>query len=156
MPDAVRLAVVLGLLIAIDATLAVVALGVVPLLAVLAVRQRRRVRSAQREARTESGRLSALATDLLRNVRAVQAFGRQHRTGADVRRRQRPLLNANLEAVSTVGPWAPIADVVLAIGSGRRAGRGRPTHVLHGRMSTGELLVVMSYLAALYSPVRSA
>jgi ATP-binding cassette subfamily B protein len=153
-PDAVRLAVVLGLLITIDGQLAVVALGVVPLLAVLAVRQRHRVRGAQREARTQSGRLSALATDLLRNVRAVQAFGRQHRTGATFAVGNDSLLNANLEAVSTSARWAPIADVVLALGSGVVLVVGG-THVLQGRMSTGELLVVMSYLAALYSPVRS-
>ncbi len=152
-PDAVRVVVVLVLLVTIDPQLALVGLGVVPVLAVLAVRQRRRVRVAQHEARTQSGRLSALATDLLRNVRAVQAFGRRHRTGAAFAARNRSLRDANLEAVSTSARWAPIADVVLALGSGLVLVVGG-THVVQGRMSTGELLVVMSYLAALYSPVR--
>jgi ATP-binding cassette subfamily B protein len=111
------------------------------------------VRGAQHEARTQSGRLSALTTDLLRNVRAVQAFGRRSRAGTVFAARNRSLLDANLAAVSTSARWAPIADVVLALGSGLVLVVGG-THVVQGRMSTGELLVVMSYLAALYSPVR--
>ena len=115
-PDAVRVAVVLALLVTIDPQLALVGLAVVPLLAVLAVRQRRRVRGAQHEARTQSGRLSALTTDLLRNVRAVQAFGRRHRTGNVFAARNRALLDANLAGCQHVG----------ALGTDRRCrARGR-------------------------------
>ena len=53
----------------------------------LAVRQRRRVRDAQQEARAESGRFAATASDLVRNVRAVQAFGRSARAGGTFRTR---------------------------------------------------------------------
>src|SRR5438093_990557 len=65
-----------ALLLAFDPGLLAIGLAVVPILAGLAVRQRARIRAAQQDARAESGRLAGATTDLLRNVRAVQAFGR--------------------------------------------------------------------------------
>ena len=48
-----------------------------PALAVVIVVRRRLVRRAQGRAREQEGRLSESAQDLIRNVRVVQAFGRQ-------------------------------------------------------------------------------
>ena len=153
LPDAVRLCTVLAVLFAIDPTLAVIGLAAVPVLAALAVRQRRRVRSAQQDARAESGRFAASAVDLLRNVRAVQAFGRTDGASSVFRARNCSLLDVNLRAVTTEARWAPCADVVLAVGAGLVLVIGGD-RVLDAAMSTGDLLVVMSYIGALYSPVR--
>ncbi|HZO63544.1 MAG TPA: ABC transporter ATP-binding protein [Kribbellaceae bacterium] len=153
LPDTLMLLVVLALLAAMDPTLALVGLSVVPVLAVLAVRQRRRVRAAQRRAREESGRLVTTSSDLLRNVRAVQAFGRGDRAAAVFGARNRALLDVELRAVDVEARWAPIADLVLAVGSALVLVIGG-THVLSGSLSTGQLLVVLAYLRDLYSPVR--
>jgi ATP-binding cassette subfamily B protein len=153
LPDAVRLALVLGILLVINPVLALVALAVVPVLLVFAVRQRRLVRSAQQDARTASGRFAGAAVDLVRNVRAVQAFGRSRRSSDVFGARNRALLDASLRAVTTEARWAPVADIVLAIGSGLVLVVGG-NQVLDGRLSTGDLLVVMTYISALYSPVR--
>jgi ATP-binding cassette subfamily B protein len=153
LPDAIRLAVVLVILVVFNPLLALVALAVVPVLMLFAVRQRRLVRSVQQDARAESGRFAGAATDLVRNVRAVQAFGRAPRTSAVFRARNDALLDVSLRAVSTEARWAPVADIVLAIGSGLVLIVGG-REVLDGRLSTGDLLVVMTYLSALYSPVR--
>jgi ATP-binding cassette subfamily B protein len=154
LPDLVRLISVLVLLAVVSPLLALVALTVVPLLAGLVVRQRRRVRSVQLQARQESGRLAATATDLFRNVRAVQAFSANARPAALFRRRNAALLDVNLRAVTVEARWSPIADVVLAIGTGLVLVVGG-RQVLTGRLSTGDLLVATAYLSALYSPVRS-
>jgi ABC-type multidrug transport system fused ATPase/permease subunit len=153
LPDAVRLTMVLAVLFAINPSLALIGVAAIPVLAALSVRQRRRVRSAQQDARTESGRFAATAVDLLRNVRAVQAFGRADGASTVFRARNRSLLDVNLHAVTTEARWAPRADVVLAAGAGVVLVVGG-NQVLGGAMSTGDLLVVMSYIAALYSPVR--
>ncbi|MFL6140657.1 MAG: ABC transporter ATP-binding protein [Labedaea sp.] len=152
-PDLVMLAGVLVVLVLFDPGLALVGLAVVPVLAVLAARQRGRVRAVQQQARTESGRLAATTTDLLGNIRAVQAFGRADRASAVFGSRNRALLDTELRAVDTAARWTPLADVVLAAGAGLVlvVGGGQ---VLAGRLSTGELLVVLAYLRDLYSPVR--
>ncbi len=152
-PDTVRLVLMLAILMAINSALGLVALAVVPVLAGFAVRQRRRVRRVQQDARAEAGRFAATAADLVRNVRAVQAFGRSSRAGATFGACSAALREANLRAVDAEARWTPVADVVLACGSGLVLIVGG-REVLAGRLGTGDLLVVMSYLAGLYSPVR--
>jgi ATP-binding cassette subfamily B protein len=153
LPDTVMVATVLAVLTAFDPELALVGLAVVPVLAVLAVRQRRRVRTVQQDARSESGRLSATTSDLLRNVRAVQAFGRIGRARSIFGARNRELLRADLEAVGVEARWSPMANLVLAAGAGLVLVVGGG-HVLSGALTTGDLLVVLAYLGDLYAPVR--
>ena len=153
LPDAVMLAGVFALLVAFDPELALIGLAVAPVLAVLAVRQRRRIRAAQHAARTESGRLAGATTDLLRNVRAVQAFGRIDRAAAIFGTRNRAVLDVELRAIDVDARWTPMADIVLAIGTALVLVVGG-RHVLSGALSVGELLVVLAYLRDLYSPVR--
>ena len=152
-PDAIRLVVVLVILAVINPALLLVALAVVPVLLLFAIRQRRNVRSVQQDARAESGRFAATATDLIRNVRAVQAFGRAPRSSTTFRARSEALRDISQQAIATEARWSPVADVVLAIGSGLVLIVGG-RQVLDGRLSTGDLLVVMTYLGALYSPIR--
>ncbi|WP_432893718.1 ABC transporter ATP-binding protein [Kribbella sp. CA-245084] len=153
LPDAVMLAGVLALLVAFDPELALIGLAVAPVLAVLAVGQRRRIRAAQHAARTESGRLAGATTDLLRNVRAVQAFGRIDRAAAIFGTRNRAVLDVELRAIDVDARWTPMADIVLAIGTALVLVVGG-RHVLTGALSVGGLLVVLAYLRDLYSPVR--
>lgn len=152
-PDAVLLVAVVVLIVSLDPVLALIGLAVVPLLAVLAVRQRRLVRTAQADARVSSGQLVSTTSDLLRNVRAVQAFGRFDRVSAVFGGRNTALLGSELRAVDVQARWAPVADVVLALGSALVLVVGG-SHVLSGALTTGQLLVVLAYLRDLYSPVR--
>ncbi|RLV49757.1 ABC transporter ATP-binding protein [Nocardioides mangrovicus] len=153
-PDAVMVAAVVVLMARLDPMLAVVGLSVVPVLALLVVVQRRQVRAAQLAARSTSGRLASTTTDLLRNIRAVQAFGRHDRAetihGAD----NHAVLRAELRAVDVTARWTPVGDVVLALGTGLVLVVGG-THVLRGGLSVGALLVVLAYLSSLYSPVKN-
>jgi ABC-type multidrug transport system fused ATPase/permease subunit len=97
--------------------------------------------------------LAGATTDLLRNVRAVQAFGRADRATAVFGTRNRAVLDVELRAVDVDARWTPVADIVLAIGSALVLVVGG-RHVLAGLLTTGQLLVVLAYLRDLYSPVR--
>ena len=153
-PDALMLVAVLTILVIFDPGLAAVGVAVLPPLALLAIRQRRRVRAAQQDARAESGRLAAATTDLVRNVRAVQAFGRTDRAAREFGVRNNAALRSELKAINVSARWTPLADIVLAVGAGLVLLVGG-RQVLAGNLSTGELLVVVAYLADLYSPVRA-
>jgi ABC-type multidrug transport system fused ATPase/permease subunit len=154
LPDLALVTGVLAVLVAFDAGLAGVGLAVIPVLAVLAARQRARVRTAATDARAESGRLTATVTDLLRNVRAVQAFGQANRAAAIFGVRNRAVCDVEVRAAITEARWAPTADLVLALGAGAALVVGG-RQVLSGAVSTGDLLVVLAYLRSLYTPVRS-
>jgi ATP-binding cassette subfamily B protein len=153
LPDTVMVATVLTVLATFDPELALIGLAVAPVLAVLAARQRRRVRDAQSDARYESGRLAAITNDLFRNVRAVQAFGRIARARAIFGARNRELLRVDLNTLGVEARWSPLADLVLAGGAGLVLIIGG-AHVLSGTLTIGTLLVVLAYLEDLYSPVR--
>jgi ATP-binding cassette subfamily B protein len=152
-----NLALVLGMLvilIGIDPGLALLGLAAIPVLAWLTLHQRRNVRATQQAARQEAGRLASMSTDLLRNVRAVQAFGRQRRAGAMFSERNTAVMDKEVAAINVEARWAPRSDLTLAVVAGAVLVVGG-NRVLSGSMTTGTLLLVLSYLSTLYSPVRS-
>ncbi|MCU1617316.1 MAG: transporter related [Frankiales bacterium] len=152
-PDVVLLGGTTMLLFLVDPVLAWLGLAVVPVLALLGAYRRRQVRSAEVVAREAGGRLSGVATELLRNVRAVQAFGRRDRAVRLFGEPNEQVVDAEVRAVTISARWAPALDLVLAAGSGVVLVAGG-LQVLGGRLSIGELLVVLSYLGGLQSPVR--
>jgi ABC-type multidrug transport system fused ATPase/permease subunit len=153
LPDLLLLGGALALMFLVAPGLALLGLVVVPLLAWLSARRRRRVRAAELTAREAAGDLSATATDLLRNVRAVQAFGRRDLAGALFRRPNEAAVRAEVHATTVSARWSPVLDLVLSAGAGLVLVAGGWL-VLAGQLTVGGLLVVMSYLTSLHSPVR--
>jgi ATP-binding cassette, subfamily B, bacterial len=153
LPDLVLLAGALVLMFLVDPGLAWLGLTVLPLLAWLTVRRRGRVRAAELDAREASGRLAAVTTDLLRNVRAVQAFAQQDRAIGLFGVPNGRLVGAEIRAMTVSARWTPLLDLVLATGSGIVLVAGG-LQVLDGRITVGQLLVVLSYLSGLHNPVR--
>jgi ATP-binding cassette subfamily B protein len=154
LPDSALLIGMVVILMAIDPGLALLAMAAIPFLAYMAIGQRRLVRSAQSSAREEGGRLATTATDMLRNVRAVQAFGNERQCREAFAERNDSVLAAESHAVGVDARWSPRADLVLGVGSGTVLFVGAQ-RVLSGGMSTGTLLVVLAYLASMYAPVRA-
>ncbi|MDQ1662994.1 MAG: ATP-binding cassette, subfamily bacterial [Blastococcus sp.] len=154
LPNALLLAGSFTVLVLVDPELAALGLLVMPALAWLTARQRHRVRAAEFAAREASGRLTATATDLLRNVRAVQAFGRLDRAVALFGRPNDRVVDAEMRAVTTGARWTPVPDIVLAFGTGAVLVAGG-LQVRSGLLTVGELLVVLMYLGDVESPVRS-
>lgn len=153
LPDVLLLGGALVVLVALDPALAALGLAVLPALAWLTARQRRVVRAAELAAREEAGRLSGTAVDVLRNVRAVQAFGRHDRARQLFGAANDRMVRAEERSVSVEARWAPIPAAVLAVGTGIVLVAGG-LRVLSGALSTGELLVALAYLRDLQSPVR--
>ncbi len=153
-PEAVVLVGTLVMLAVIDPVLAVTALAVCPALAVVIVVRRRLVRRAQGHAREQEGRLSEHAQDLMRNVRVVQAFGRQREMNLAFAELSQRTRRANVAALRVEARLAPLADLILALGSAGVLVLGA-VRVQQGSMTTGTLLVGLTYVAGLYVPLRS-
>ena len=139
----------------IDWVLALVALAVAPPLLIISLVYRRRLRFQQvRVKRLESGAMS-VAQEALGATRVVRAFGAG---GHEARRFDRGFRD---------GMWARIKYVVRGRAGGAPARRTDHRHrdrgrALRGRtpravrlISVGDLVVVMSYMAQLYSPVET-
>jgi ABC-type multidrug transport system fused ATPase/permease subunit len=153
LPELLTLVGLLVVLAALDPGLALAALAVVPLLALQIARSRARIRSVEREARDRHGRLAARATEALRHVRAVQAFGREADEGQRFRRESTEAVRSAVVALDVQARYGPISDLILALGAGGILLLG-VERVTSGRLTLGTLLVVLAYVSSLYQPVR--
>jgi ABC-type multidrug transport system fused ATPase/permease subunit len=153
-PEVLTLAGMVVVVLAVDPTLGLAALAVAPPLAVVVALRRRRIRVAQRASRDADAALAAEATEVLRNVRVVQAFTHEGEAGAQFSGRSRGAVRAALAAMDLEARWSPVADLLLAAGGGLVLWLG-VTAVTSGRMTLGTLLVVLAYLSSLYGPIRA-
>jgi ATP-binding cassette subfamily B protein len=153
-PGALTLAGILTIMVLIDPVLSAAALAVLPVLAGVVVVRRRCIQVAQRRAREEEGRLAALATDTVRNVRAVQAFCHERTAQSRFQQQNLAAAGASIFALDLEARYSPIADIVLVFGTAFVLWFG-VVRVLSGRITLGLLLVFFAYIGSLYSPVRS-
>jgi ATP-binding cassette, subfamily B, bacterial len=153
-PGVLELAGILTILLFVDPLLAAVAVAVTPVLGFVAVRRRRSVRRSHADARTAQGRLAARAGDLLRNIRVVQAFDLGIRAQHEFALVNREATRAEIGALGVERRLGPVADLILAGGAAVVLFVG-VIRVATGVVTLGTLLVVLSYVASLYGPVRS-
>jgi len=153
-PGVLMLLGIFVIMVLIDPILTLTALVVLPLITVVVVTRRKAIRGAQRQAREEEGRLAAMATDTVRNVRAVQAFNHEPVVQDRFQRQNLTTAGASIFAMDLEARFSPLADIVLAVGSAFVLWFG-VTRVTGGEITLGLLLVFMSYVSSLYTPVRS-
>ena len=153
-PEGLTLIGMLVLLVLIDPVLALVGVAVTPVLLMVAIRRRRRVRAAQHAARTAAGDLAGRVNELLRHVRVVQAFGQFDSVHADFGKYNLAARDTGVNAAKVEARYAPAADLLLATGTALVLTLG-VMRVQAGAITLGTLLVVLSYLSGLYGPIRS-
>jgi ATP-binding cassette, subfamily B, bacterial len=153
-PEVLTLVGMVVVVLAVDLTLGLAALAVAPPLALVVALRRRRIRAVQRASRDADAALAGEATEVLRNVRVVQAFTREPEAHTRFSGRSRGAVRAALDAMDLEARWSPVADLLLAAGGGLVLWLG-VTAVSGGRMTLGTLLVVLAYLSSLYGPIRA-
>jgi ATP-binding cassette subfamily B protein len=139
----------------IDWVLACIAVGVAPAL-LLSLRQyHRRTRSRY----LETKRLESQALDVVQEVfgslRAVKAFGRERDETTRFVARADEGARARIRLVVFEGVFSIAVNLTVALGTAAVLVVG-VLHVRSGTLTLGELLVVVSYLGQLYSPIKTA
>jgi ATP-binding cassette subfamily B protein len=138
----------------IDWTLALVALAVAPPFLIISLIYRRRLRFQQaRVKRLESGAMSVVQ-EALGATRVVRAFGAEEHEERRFDRRFRDGMWARIRYLVASSQWALLVGMTTAIGTAAVLFVGA-RHVQSGLISVGDLVVVMSYMAQLYSPVET-
>jgi ATP-binding cassette, subfamily B, bacterial len=150
----VMLAGMLVVMVRLDATLTAIALGVVPALFVAIVGMSRRVTTLATDSRVKESALWALAQRTIGAIRVIQAFT----TEEDEHRRfvhsSGESLAANLRLYTFQTAYGAFVNVLIAVGTAAVLWVGA-RHVLTGELTTGEILVFVSYLASLYAPINT-
>ena len=146
------LSLMFGILIYLDPTLALLSLSITPFL-YMSLRHHARTMTVQAETvKTLESNLISRALEVLSSIAAVKSFTRERHelgrfsTAGDLTMRarldltwQESLFSATVTAITLVG-----TALVLGVGG---------LHVLDGRLTVGSLLVVVAYLAAVYTPI---
>jgi ABC-type multidrug transport system fused ATPase/permease subunit len=154
LPSLLTLVGMVVAVLVIDLQLGLVALAVVPPLALVVTVLRRRLKRAQRRTRALYGALASGATDVLRNVRVVQAFAREDDEEERFREQSAAMMRSAVTAVKIEASYSPASDVVLAVGSGLVLWLG-VLQVRQGELTVGTLLVILTYVSSVYRPIRS-
>ncbi len=136
-----------------DWRFALVALGVVPLLLVVARRYTTLLTRSMRVARRREGALWGLMQETLAGVHLVQAYGREAYEDERFVGQASASLNATLHATELQVRFVPLVQVLMAAATGLTLWYGA-TRVLSGSISAGELLVFLAYLRGMAAPVR--
>jgi ATP-binding cassette subfamily B protein len=138
----------------IDWTLALVALAVAPPLLIISLIYRRRLRFQQvRVKHLESGAMSVVQ-EALGAMRVVRAFGGEEHEARRFDNRFQAGMWARIKYVVQSSQWAMLVGMTTAIGAAAVLFVGA-RHVQSGMISVGDLVIVMAYMAQLYSPVET-
>jgi ATP-binding cassette, subfamily B, bacterial len=141
-------------IVGINAELALIALATTPFLAVLSRRSKKQMRRHYRESKRLESSAMGVVHEVLGNARVVKAFGREDSEHG------RFLRWGDASATKRVGIAAREGRLDLAINLITAAGTGLVLFVggqsvLSGGMTLGALIIVINYLARLYTPLRT-
>lgn len=133
--------------------LALVSLFVVPLFWLAARRFSRLIKQASREKRRRSGSIGAVAEESLSNAALVQAYNRQETEVDRLHRENLGSFRATMASTRLRALFTPVVDLIQIAGGIAVIAMGT-WELSEGRLSLGGLLVFLTYLTQLYSPIR--
>jgi ATP-binding cassette subfamily B protein len=149
----IRIVLFLGALFYLQWDLALVSLFVAPLFWVAARRFSTLIKTASREKRRRSGSIGAVAEESLSNAMLVQAYNRQEGEVGRFHTENLGSFRATMASTRIRALFTPVIDVIELAGAIVVIGLG--TWMLsRGELSLGGLLVFLTYLTQLYSPIR--
>ncbi len=141
------------LLVLLDPLLAVLALTPIPLLAIGVHRSSRKLREVTRKQRRREGDAAGFATETLRQIRVVKAFGHESRATDRFARDARAGERAGLKAARLSGRMSLLSETLTGLGTALVLLVGAQ-QVRSGRLTPGDLYVVIVYTRSLYKPLR--
>jgi len=137
-----------------DWQLALVALGVSPVLFVLGRVFGQSLRRQWKEIKGLDSSAMSVVQEVLGAVRVVKAFGREEHEHDRFLRQSRKRISGQVRVAFFQGSFDFLVALTLAAGTAAALWIG-VTHVRSGVLTVGELFVVMAYLAQLNSPLSA-
>jgi ABC-type multidrug transport system fused ATPase/permease subunit len=148
-----RIAFFLGALFYLQWDLALVSLFVAPLFFLSARHFSRLIKHASREKRRRSGSIGAVAEESLSNAALVQAYNRQETEVERFHEQNLGSFRATMASTRIRGLYTPLIDLIEIAGAIVVIGMGT-WKLSEGQLTLGGLLVFLTYLSQLYSPLR--
>ena len=130
-----------------------IAVGVTPLMLLLASRFKKAVKKSTHEVRKQQSNIVAVVQQDLESIRVVTAFGRQELEQEALQAVSHATVAAALKARQVKALLSPLVSILVALCVGFVLWRGSLL-ILAGWMTAGELTVFLSYLASFFKPVK--
>jgi ATP-binding cassette, subfamily B, bacterial len=137
-----------------DWQLAMVALVIVPILFLVTKAYRQRLRTKSREVKKLESSALSVVQEVLVAIRVVKAFGQEEREHERFVGRSTEGMRARVHLAFVEGGFGLLVGLITALGTSAVLFIG-VRHVQSGVLTLGELLLVMSYLSQLYSPLKT-
>lgn len=137
----------------IDPQVAYIAIGVTPLLLVCFRIYRKRLRESSDRLKTLESRTFSVVQEVLGALRVVKAFGQEDREQDRFVNRANMTIKASLRLAFVDSCFSMLLGLVMAIGTAGALYLG-VRHVQAGIVTLGELVLVMSYLGMLLTPLN--
>ena len=134
--------------------LAIIAVLLSPLLYLLARNSSRKVRAGYDEVKELDSSAMLVMHESLASVRAVKAFVQEGFQDELFRRKSRLRMLEQVRLASIQASFHVLIGLTIALGTAAALVVG-VSQVMQGRISVGELLLVMAYMAQLYEPLRT-
>jgi subfamily B ATP-binding cassette protein MsbA len=130
-----------------------IAVGITPLLLLLASRFKKAVKKSTHEVRKQQSNIVAVVQQDLESIRVVTAFGRQELEQEELAAVSRATVAAALKAREVKALLSPIVSIIVACCVAFVLWRGSMLILTRG-MTPGELTVFLSYLVSFFKPVK--
>ena len=138
----------------IDASLGLVALGIVPILLLLTVASSRTVRLRSQAIKDLDSSAMSVIQEVLGCIRVIKAFGQEDREHERFVRRSTKRVSGQLRLALDQAVFNLFIGLTIAGGTAASLYLG-VRHVRSGALTIGSLLVVMAYIAQLYQPLQA-
>jgi ATP-binding cassette, subfamily B, bacterial len=150
---AILLVGMLAVLLPLDRTLTLLALTVVPVLFVLISSFNKKIVDISTEVRERESRVYSLVQWTMSAIKIVQAFTKEEEEHRRFMGASRESLRASLRLYSWQTLYSGVVNLTIAVGTAMVIYAGARA-VMSGRLTLGQLLVFVSYLAQLYTPIN--
>jgi ATP-binding cassette subfamily B protein len=130
-----------------------IALSVAPILFAIVFSYTRRIKKASRAVRKKEGEITSVVEEVLSSIRVVKAFAREDYEVKRLDEQSLEGVEVALRARGLKAKLTPIVDLIVAVGTCLVLWFGARL-VLNGKLSAGEMVVFILYLAKMYKPMQ--
>lgn len=138
----------------IDPVLSLVAVAIVPFIYSSTAYYSNRIEPQLLQVRALEGRNLAIVHEAMAMMRVIVSFGRERHEFEQFRQQGEAAVDARIKLTVRQTVFQLVVSLITALGTAAVLGVGA-FRVINGHISAGELLVVMSYIAAVYGPLET-
>jgi ABC-type multidrug transport system fused ATPase/permease subunit len=137
-----------------DHTLALLSMSIAPALYYSIGYYIKRIQPRLMDVKSREGEVLSIIHEGMSMLRVIVAFGRELHELARFRRQSEGAVKARVKLTVRQTLFSLAVNMTTAAGTAAVLGLGA-WHAIHGEITTGQLLVVLAYIAAIYKPLEA-